>query len=327
MGEIHSNINDELLVKYLLQETSSDESHAVEQWMNEGEHNRKYYEQLQNIWNKSRAMASENRVDEELAWKRFQSRIKSSDPVIAIHRRTGWLRIAALLIVIAGVVLLSYILVSEKAPVEQLSLHTTNSVLTDTLPDGSVITLNKNSTLIYPETFGSKKRSVDLNGEAFFNIKADPNKPFEISVNDITVRVLGTSFNIKSENGITEVIVETGIVQVIKKHRSVELKPNQKLVVEPHDSVLIPQIEKEQLYNYYRSKEFVCENTPLWKLAAVLNEAYGVNIVIERDELRTLPLDVTFSNESLDVILEIIKETFNTYQIEIVKKDSSIILR
>ena len=209
----------------------------------------------------------------------------------------------------------------------QISLASLNGVVTDTLPDGSVITLNKNSSLEYPENFKGKKRSVSLKGEAFFNVAANKKKPFEIAVNDILVRVVGTSFNIRSENGSTEVIVETGIVQVIRDDKMVELRPGQKLVVGQENQNLVPQNEEEQLYNYYRSKEFVCDNTPLWKLVETLNEAYQVNIIIERPELKALPLDVTFSNESLDVILDIIKETFNTYHIKIEKTSNTIILK
>ena len=96
-----------------------------------------------------------------------------------------------------------------------------------------------------------------------------------------------------------------------------------KLVVGQENQNLVPQNEEEQLYNYYRSKEFVCDNTPLWKLVETLNEAYQVNIIIERPELKALPLDVTFSNESLDVILDVIRQTF---LIKVIRKENEIVL-
>ena len=146
-------------------------------------------------------------------------------------------------------------------------------------------------------------------------------------MNDVVVKVIGTSFNIRSENDSTEVIVETGIVQVTHQGKSVELRPGEKLVVPAKDTALVVQKETDQLYNYYRSREFVCENTPLWKLVDVLNKAYNVNIVIERQELKGLRLNTTFSNESLDRILELITLTFNTDNIQIEKKEDRIILR
>jgi ferric-dicitrate binding protein FerR (iron transport regulator) len=81
---------------------------------------------------------------------------------------------------------------------------------------------------------------------------------------------------------------------------------------------------EDKLYNYYRSKEFVCDDTPLWKLVEVLNEAYGVNIVIENKELRGLRLNTTFNNESLDTILDIVSQTFG---ITYTKEADRIILK
>jgi ferric-dicitrate binding protein FerR (iron transport regulator) len=80
----------------------------------------------------------------------------------------------------------------------------------------------------------------------------------------------------------------------------------------------------DQLYNYYRSKLFVADNTPLWRVVEILNEAYDANIVIENDQHRDLPLTTTFKDESLDNILHIITETF---KITAVKENGKIILR
>jgi ferric-dicitrate binding protein FerR (iron transport regulator) len=130
-------------------------------------------------------------------------------------------------------------------------------------------------------------------------------------VNDVEVKVVGTSFNIRSENGVTEVIVETGVVQVTRNGKTVELRPSEKLKLGEQDTVLVKEKVEDRLYNYYRSKEFVCDDTPLWKLVEVLNEAYGANIIIENKDLRGLKLNTTFNNESLDRILEVIATTFD----------------
>ena len=97
--------------------------------------------------------------------------------------------------------------------------------MNDTLPDGSFVTLNKNSSIHYPKKFPGRKRNIELKGEAFFTVTPDKEKPFVISVNDVTVTVVGTSFNIKSVSGKTQVVVESGIVQVTKNNKTIELKP------------------------------------------------------------------------------------------------------
>jgi len=79
----------------------------------------------------------------------------------------------------------------------------------------------------------------------------------------------------------------------------------------------------DKLHNYYRTKEFVCDDTPLWKLVQVLNEAYKTNIVFGKEELKDLRMNTTFYNESLDQVLEVIHLTFN---ITVRKENGKIIL-
>jgi transmembrane sensor len=81
----------------------------------------------------------------------------------------------------------------------------------------------------------------------------------------------------------------------------------------------------DKLYNYYRTKEFVCDDTPLWKLVQVVNEAYNVKIIIGRKELNDKTLTTTFYNESLEQVLEVIRLTFDITVIK--KEDGQIILQ
>ena len=125
-------------------------------------------------------------------------------------------------------------------------------------------------------------------------------------------------------NGNTEVIVETGKVEVSRARKKLVLLPKEKLLVRQQESEFVREKEEEDLYNYYRTRSFVCDRTPLWKLVNVLNEAYHVRITIEREELRGLLLTTTFHNESLDQILEILRQTFD---LEINRNGETIIIR
>jgi ferric-dicitrate binding protein FerR (iron transport regulator) len=208
---------------------------------------------------------------------------------------------------------------------KELVAQTGQYVLVDTLPDGSVVTLNKRSVITYPSKFKGNSRAISLKGEAFFNVAPDKKKPFIISVNDVQVTVVGTSFNIKSENGSTEVVVETGIVQVAKPGKTVELIAGEKIVISSNDSNAIKEKVSDKLYNYYRSKEFVCDDTPLWKLVQVVNEAYNARIIIGNKELSDKRLTTTFNNESLEQVLEVIHLTFDITIVQ--KEDGQIILQ
>ncbi len=313
-------------MKQLLGETNAAEQQLVQQWMNEDPANQAYYDQLKRIWESSLQLAAVSTVDTDKAWEKFQQRInKNEESKITEQRsRFAWMKVAAAVIVLVSLGWLSYNLFNTGAPMKELLVQTQQQVLNDTLSDGSVVVLNKNSSISYPSKFKGDKRKVNLKGEAFFNVTPDKQKPFVIDVNDVEVTVVGTSFNIKSQNDKTEVVVETGIVRVTKNGQTVELKAGEKILIGAADTVMAEkQVVSDQLYNYYRTKEFVCDDTPLWKLVDVLNQAYGANIVIGRAELKNLPMNTTFVNESLDQVLEVIRLTFS---IKVTKTGDKIIL-
>ncbi len=314
---------DELLVKYLTDEATLPEQKLVEEWIGASEANQHYFRHFQLIWDQSRQLAVTTTVDENKAWQKFQRRVRREE---ARKKRKGfgWLQIAAsILVIVAAGWIIRSIFQSETKPPQILSVASVDEVKKDTLPDGSVATLNKHSVISYPSSFEGKTRKVQLKGEAFFNVKADKTKPFIIDVNDVQVRVVGTSFNVKSVRGTTEVIVETGIVQVTNNGVTVELKAGEKTSLVDAETLLQKQETEDRLYNYYVSKTFVCDNTPLWKLVEKLNEAYDANIRIEKESLRKLPLTVTFNQESLDTILDIISQTL---MVKVSKKENEIIL-
>ena len=314
-------------MKYLLGEASPEEEQTVIEWMKENETHQEYYNQFKKIWDQSKVLASGSTVDVNKAWERFQNRIAGQhEPAKIInHRRFSWLRIAASLILVAGLGVTLFIMVNINTAPKEMVAQTGQNVLIDTLPDGSVITLNKRSTVTYPSKFKGNTRAIALKGEAFFNVAPDKKKPFIISVNDVQVTVVGTSFNIKSENGNTEVVVETGIVRVTRSGKTVELNAGEKIVMDAKDSIVSKEAVSDRLYNYYRSKEFVCDETPLWKLVQVLNEAYDAKIIIGRKELNDMRITTTFYNESLEKVLEVIHLTLDITVIK--KEDGQIILQ
>lgn len=322
---LHTEMNV-LLVKYLLQETTVAEKEQVETWLAQSDANKKELEQLTYLWQESQKAAAASTVNEQEAWQRFKTlrEEKKRAPVISIANPKRWLQVAAAILVIVAGGWLANLYFNTSSNTNAF-VQTQQSVLADTLPDGSVVTLNKNSGIEYSKKFTKgKNRAVKLQGEAFFNVTANKEKPFVITVNDVEVKVVGTSFNIKSINGQTEVIVKTGIVEVTRNGKTIRLTPNEKVLTPVKDTALVKVTVSDQLYDYYQSKEFVCDNTPLWRLTEVLNEAYNANIIIGRKELRNLRINTTFHNESLEQVLSIIAQTF---QLEIVRKENQIIIQ
>jgi len=106
------------------------------------------------------------------------------------------------------------------APENWVEIQTNNATQEVTLPDGSSISLNKNTTFAYRENFADHaERIVKITGEAFFDVTKNT-KPFIIQTNHADVRVLGTSFNVKSSTEDTQVTVQSGKVQVTDKAKT-----------------------------------------------------------------------------------------------------------
>ncbi len=326
MKESFNDMNDDLLIKYLVGETTDEESIRVNQWIDASEANKKYFEQYLQIWEKSAALAAKTNIDKNQAWERFVKYRDEKNHQVKIvgidsQKSIPWLRIAAIFVLVfAGA--LFYLFKSNQSKL--VVIRSNEAVLNDTLPDGSVVTLNKRSAISYPKQFSGNERTVGLEGEAFFSVTPNKTKPFVIHSGDVGIKVVGTSFNVRNTADKTEVIVETGIVEVSKEKQMVLLNPKEMATVFKNRSMPVKQKTQDELYNYYRTKEFVCNATPLWKLVDILNEAYGANIIIADSRLKDLQLNTTFRNEGLDEILQVVGATFN---IRVEKKNGQILLQ
>lgn len=310
MKQEQNYISDDLLVKYLLGEATDIEIQDVNNWLTLNETNRKYFEHFKLIWDNSKKVELKSTANEDAAWERFKQKAqapKTGKKTIPFIPQIKWIRVAAILLLMIGAGWSVYLLNST----QMTSVYAGNEVMNCTLPDGTTVTLNKSATLRYPEEFEGDTRTVQLEGEAFFNVTADKTKPFIIKTNEVSVQVVGTTFNVKSTNEKVEVIVETGIVEVAKKKNTVTLKPNEKAVVLHNSDQPVKENLTDELYNYYRTREFICNGTPLWRLVDVLNEVYNANIVIANPEIKDLPLTTTFHNETLDNIIDVISGTLN----------------
>ncbi|GGM84965.1 anti-sigma factor [Dyadobacter beijingensis] len=312
----HNPHIDELLVKSMLDEASFAEQIEIKQWLLDDDDNQQYFEHFELIWAESKRFARVSTVDENAAWERFKARTRTSEPehdIIPLHVRPVFriLRMVAMVLLTAGVGWLSYLVSTRNAAPEMLTVSSGAQPLTDTLPDGSIVTLNRKSSITYPHDFKGNTRPVKLTGEAFFDVQPDKSKPFLISVKDVTVKVVGTSFNVKDNAKKTEVIVETGVVEVSSAGEKVRITPREEATVIKESAQIEKRTTADEFHNYYRTRRLFCDGTPLWRLVEILNEAYDADIVIGNARLWEEPINTTFDQNSLDSILGVISETLS----------------
>lgn len=199
-----------------------------------------------------------------------------------------------------------------------------------TLPDSTKVWLNGGSTLIYPSRFVSSDRNVCLSGEAFFDVTKDASHPFVVNINQIKVKVLGTTFNVSSypNNEDITTTLETGKVEltVEGKAKPYILNPNDQLVYNSKTGeVSISQVNAKR-YSSWRSGELFFNNIPFDKVIEQLERAYHVNIYVLSGKYSSQTLRAHFnSKDTIKDVMDIFKMLIPDLQYEI--KDSDIYIR
>ncbi len=193
------------------------------------------------------------------------------------------------------------------------------------LEDGSLIVLKPQSSISYPAHFNDKNRAVYLQGEAFFQVKRNPSKPFIVHTKDLVTEVLGTSFNIKSyeQSKAIEVSVVTGRVSVYensikneKRKNGVILSPNQKILFDKETKKLVPSLVENPIVinTPVTTLDFVFEETPLALVLSRLQSAYQIEFVIENHQLAkcafTADLNELPLHKQLDLICKALDATY-----------------
>ncbi|MDJ1466879.1 FecR domain-containing protein [Cytophagaceae bacterium DM2B3-1] len=192
------------------------------------------------------------------------------------------------------------------------------------LPDGSKIWLNADSRITYPQAFNEKTREVHLYGEAFFDIRKNPSKPFIIHLTQGTVRVLGTSFNIRAyeDEDKIETSVATGKVAFIPKAATqltsdtVFLRPNQKVLYSFRSGRLITQATQSTDDKAWIEGRLIFKSMTLEEIAQQLARNFGKKVVFRSEEAKKYRLTGAFSNNTLEEIMFYLSKTRDfSYQI------------
>ncbi|WP_291911086.1 FecR family protein [Chitinophaga sp. CB10] len=200
-----------------------------------------------------------------------------------------------------------------------------------TLPDSSVVLLKAGSTLQMESDFEGNRRQVSLNGESYFEIKANPAKPFIIRTGNIRTQVLGTSFNIRTDkNGsMVSIAVTSGKVRVTNNNKELAvLTKNQ--VLNTHTPAQVP-VKLENVANAqvaWISRELYFNDITLGAICQKLAERYQVKINIDpkvNSEKKVTITDAFAGTESLNEILDIICATLG-YQYTVAAQTVTITL-
>ncbi|MFC5408771.1 FecR domain-containing protein [Larkinella bovis] len=326
-----NRIDDDLLGKYLAGETDATESERVRRWLGQDHSERQEFDRFEKIWNTAGSLGQKPNaripVDTDRAWQQMRGKMRAQpakepepvrpapeplikplpiDPSPTVRKMNWWQSpvwaVAAMAVLLSGL-LWFFLREPTEAPAAQLMAVTTDQKVEKILPDGSKVLLNQNSKLSYPEKFASDSREVQLDGEAFFEVKPDPTKPFRIHVRQTTVQVLGTSFSIRAYTNDVRVAVRTGKVKFSAPHQAVTLVKNEQATFNAVKDTLIRAPKFDANAMSFQTGRLVFEREPLSKVVETLNEVYHADIHLAHAELGGRQFNGNFNDEKLDFIL------------------------
>jgi len=327
MDESFGNIeNSDIIIRYLSHETTIAETQLVDRWINESVENKVYFENIKRIYENKLNQDESIEFNVNKAWTKLELQLPLNAKESTIKfsfgnniRRIGLaaVKIAAIVVLLLGIIF-TYYRINPK----QVEVASYESIVNQLLPDGSRISLNKNSSIQYPSHFSKRQREISLVGEAFFEVKKNASIPFIIHINDVDIEVVGTSFNVNAypNDERTEVVVKTGIVKVTThdaNNKIIVLKAGEKAEFIKKSNSITKLDNNNPNYIGWKTKVYVFEMTKMADVFKTIEKDFNVSITVTDNNFNQCNLFARFENNSLEEILTIIKHTFNVnYQID-----------
>lgn len=313
---MENDILKKLIEKYLKGNCTPEEVAAIHEWYNSFEEEQDpadfiTFQQQEEL--KFRLLTN---IKRNVASLEFKSKHKNKRKTVSrtlIYLLSG---VAAMIILTVGVF---FYIQKESSSSDLGDVHVVNMTKTIqkvVLSDGSIVWLNPKSKVIYPQNFTSSLRKIQMQGEAFFEVKPDSRRPFIIFSGNVITRVWGTSFRIRAyENIPVEVSVLTGKVSVqlqTKEDSELILLPQQTATYLKANDLLKKGIEKKtSTMSIWHKETLTFDNEPIREVIKVLNTQFKVNISTGDEKLLDYVLKADFTDQSLPSILEMLRKSLN----------------
>lgn len=306
------NIPYELIARYLAGECSDDEKQQVMEWSRQ---NPDQMNEFEKMW--EQIPSDEFNPDIELALQKVNTRIdtrKEKKP-----KRLFFLMGGAAAAIAVIFILMNIFTTSTESTIKNfgvnglLTLSTNmNETVEYQLSDGSKIWLNQSSSIHYPEAFTGDTREIYLEGEAFFDIASNPEKPFIIHANNTQTRVVGTSFGIRAVKEEREVVVtvSSGIINFSTEGKSdhIELKKGEQGICNTEEKKLEKNENPDPNLLAWKTKVIIFNQTSLSEVGKILENVYHIPVSVD-DSVANLQITSTFDQLSVEEVLQIIELT------------------
>ena len=309
---------NEVIIRFLDGTATCEEKVFLLNWLKQSEKNRNEFSEVRDLWLLGNTLATDD-VETEVALDRFRSRIQIPESgsrksrFVFPEHFSLFLRVAAVFLILFAVGSASYYWGSSSVPGQK---EVMNRLLTANgskgrfvLPDSTVVWLNSNSLLEYPETFSASAREVSLSGEAYFEVRRNEKLPFRVQAGEMKVEVLGTRFivdNYQRKSGVEAVLVEGSVkIAGCKMNHSVVLTPGQLINYDKKSERTKVQMVNTDDYIRWIQNELTFDNDKLADIIINLNKWYGVDIECPSEFAEKVFMSFSVRNgENLDEILK-----------------------
>jgi ferric-dicitrate binding protein FerR (iron transport regulator) len=266
-------------------------------------------------WQEIGRINDNNKIDTDKAWNKVSLLIDNnvSEAKPAQIKRLSVYKYAAVILLLISVttvylikndVFSNNIIVSTNADQKNILI---------TLPDGSNINLNRNSTLTYAKDFGKTQRHIAFTGEAFFEITADELNPFTIDAGKATIKVVGTSFNViaYSKTNDVEVFVKTGKVILSGLNNDVSIELDQGFVGKIDSDKTEKTMNENPNYLSWQTDFLTYNNETLDIVFSDLKRVHDMNITLDDKSILENRWTSQIDNQSKETIIQLICISFN----------------
>ena len=282
-----SKLNEDIIIRYLENRCSEEDFVLINEWMKESDENAGELFRMEEIYQLGKFPFEEENLVAK-AERRLGRRLEQENQKRQeVFKLKSVLRYAAAIvgvIVLAAGVAYWFRNKAEELVVASAAHGQVREML---LPDGTKVWLNQSSVLKYPRAFEGKERHVYLDGEAYFEVARNHEKPFMVKSPAMDVRVLGTSFNIKCrpDNSFAETTLIEGEVEVKDKSDKgrITLLPGQKAVLNRVTGRMQVKQVDPKMEIVWHNDLIPFEKSSIFQIAAALERFYGVKIILSPD--------------------------------------------
>jgi transmembrane sensor len=305
---MQEKIPTNLIVRYLSNEATEQEKKALLDWIAEDISHQKIFLEWSASWEHN---TPRKEFDLSSGLQKFNLRIDACEEEQKKTRSLSWQKIAASLAIFLAAGIAIYVLgkysESRSEEVTYTEQHaSSNEQVSIKLSDGSIVQLNSNASLKYPETFKGFKREVYLTGEAFFEIEKDSLHPFIIHTGEFSTHVLGTSFNINATGNNVIVSVATGKVRVMQGDNMQVLLPNEKVKYSRANHTILKGHADLDRELAWKSHTLILEDILLAEAAEKIEQQYGVTIHFKNESIKQCRITGKYKNQPIENVLRAI---------------------